>query len=70
VPPFIYRPFNKPIAKRLATTELHSKIRSNFKEVLHHHQEIKSCIELLKLFLEVDYQCCIEEADCMDSLDA
>ena len=68
--PFIYRPFNKPMAKRLATAELRSKIISNFKEVLHQCQEIKSRIESLKLFLEVDYQHCIGEADHMDGLDA
>ena len=70
MPRSIYRPFNKPTAKRLATAELRSKIISNFKEVLRQRLEIESHIESLKSFLEVDYQRCIEEADRMDDLDA
>lgn len=58
------------MAQRLAGAELRSKIISKFKEVLRQRQEIESRIESLKLFLEIDYQRCIEEAERMDDLDA
>jgi len=66
----IYKPFNQPGLQRLAGADLHTRTLNNFKEVLQQHQEIKSHIESLKLFLEHESQHYDEIADRGANLDS
>jgi len=70
VPYLTYRHSNKLGLQKLAAADLHTRTLNNFKEVLQQYQEIASCIESLKLFLERESKYYNEKTDHKDNLDS